>query len=219
MDILITDVTEMSGTNYCVAGWDVGGHRMVRPLPGGQYWTAELLTQHGIAPGVTIQVTPQGVPTGAFPHRTENTPIDVSSIKTASGGLSDWMGQTAPPASADLNTGFGEHLQWNSVWHGTKQGVHVSPDTQCNSLVAVRINRRHISFSEPFDTLKATLFDGSDNYQLTVSSRVLKEAWRKGGRSAVLRALPTGNVFHVRAGLARPYGNPQQCYAMLNGVL
>ena len=33
MEILITDVTEMSGNNYCVAGWDAANKRMVRPLP------------------------------------------------------------------------------------------------------------------------------------------------------------------------------------------
>ncbi len=27
MEILVTDVTEMSGTNYCVAGWDATNKR------------------------------------------------------------------------------------------------------------------------------------------------------------------------------------------------
>jgi hypothetical protein len=31
MDVLITDVTEMGGANYCVAGWDIAAKRMVRP--------------------------------------------------------------------------------------------------------------------------------------------------------------------------------------------
>jgi hypothetical protein len=48
MDILITDVTEMHASNYCVAGWDADGGRMIRPLPGGSNWTGHLLAAHGI---------------------------------------------------------------------------------------------------------------------------------------------------------------------------
>jgi hypothetical protein len=66
---------------------------------------------------------------------------------------------------------------------------------------------------------KATLDDGSDSCQFTVSSKVLKEAWRIGGLAAVNDALPTTEKFHIRVGLARPYDNPPKCYAMLNGVL
>ena len=51
MDILITDVTEMHASNYCVAGWDADGGRMIRPLPGGSNWTGHLLAAHGIQPG------------------------------------------------------------------------------------------------------------------------------------------------------------------------
>jgi hypothetical protein len=63
------------------------------------------------------------------------------------------------------------------------------------------------------------LDDGSAPYQFTVSSKVLKEAWRNGGLAAVNNALPARQEFHVRIGLARPFDNPPKCYAMLNGVL
>jgi hypothetical protein len=86
-------------------------------------------------------------------------------------------------------------------------------------LVAVRVPQANLSFSEDFGKLKAILNDGSDIYKLTVSSRVLKEAWRAGGLAAVNKVLPTRDAFHVRVGLARPYDNPPKCYAMLNGVL
>lgn len=32
MDILVTDVTEMNGGHYCVAGWCAATKRMVRPM-------------------------------------------------------------------------------------------------------------------------------------------------------------------------------------------
>ena len=219
MDLLITDVTEMGGGIYCVAGWDTAANRMVRPLPNGSNWSTALLAQHGIVAGTTIQLTPQGAGNGTFPHRTEDTVVDPASIQAANGVFSDWLGASAPQVAAELSTGFGGHLQWNSVWNGVRQGVHTLPRVQCSSLVAVRIPRASLSFSEAFGKLKATLNDGVASYQLTVSSKILKEAWRSGGLAAVNNALPMRNEFHIRVGLARPFDNPPKCYAMLNGVL
>jgi hypothetical protein len=118
-----------------------------------------------------------------------------------------------------LSTGFGGHLQWNKQWNGVKQGVYALPRVQCSSLVAVRVPKASLFFSEAFFKLKATLNDGSDSYQFTVSSKVLKEGWRAGGLDAVNNALPAREEFHIRVGLARPFGDPSKCYAMLNGVL
>jgi hypothetical protein len=219
MELLITDVTEMSGGQYCVAGWDVAAKRMVRPLPGGSNWPAALVAQHGIISGKLIRVQPQGRPNGIFPHRTEDTPIDVASIAASNGVFSAWLGASAPEVATDLNSGFGGNLRWNKVWAGVKQGVHTQPGTQCGSLVAVRVPKENLTFAKVFDTLKATLDYGSARYQLTVSSKVLKEAWRAGGLPAVNTVLPGRAEFHVRVGLARPYEDPPNCYAMLNGVL
>jgi hypothetical protein len=53
MDIVITEVTEMSSGNYCVAGWCPAQNRMVRPLPVGHNWSALQLEQYAIAPGAS----------------------------------------------------------------------------------------------------------------------------------------------------------------------
>jgi hypothetical protein len=219
MDILITDVTEMGQDNYCVAGWDTDGKRMVRPLPNGGNWTASLVTQHGIDAGTMISVEPRGKANGNYPHLTEDTRIDLASIKPSKGVFSDRLGESAPQVAASISAGFGGYLQWNKEWKGVKEGVYALPGARCSSLVAVRVPNANLAFSEAFGKLKATLNDGSDSYQLTVSSKVLKEAWRAGGLMAVNNALPTTEGFHVRVGLARPFGNPLRCYAMLNGVL
>lgn len=219
MDVLITDVTEMGGGNYCVAGWDIAAKRMVRPLPNGSNWATALIGQHGVAPGKLVRVTPHGASNGIFPHRTEDTPVDTASIAASNGVFSDWLGASAPQVAASLSAGFGGHLQWNKEWNGVKQGVHTQPGVQCSSLVAVRIPKDNLVFTESFGKLKATLNDGSDEYQLTVSSKVLKEAWRASGLAGVTNALPARDEFHVRVGLARSFDNPPKCYAMLNGVL
>lgn len=219
MDILITDVTEMHSGNYCVAGWNRQNQRMIRPLPAGANWTSALLVAHQIVPGVTIRVDPLGTANGAFPHRTEDTPVNRTSILRVGGTFSTWTGHAAPPTAPTLNEGFAGHVQWNSVWNGAKQGVHVGPGTQCSSLAAVCVPTGALSFEEAFGKLKATVFDGSDSYQLTVSSKRLKEAWRAGGLPQVDQMLPNRNILHLRIGLARAFGTPPKCYAMLNGVL
>lgn len=219
MELLITDVTEMGSGVYCVAGWEVAARRMVRPLPGGNNWAAALLGQHGIMPGKLIRVEPRGTPNGIFPHRTEDTSIDQTSIEPLNGIFSDWLGASAPQVAADLSTGFDGNLKCNKEWNGVKQGVHTLPRVQCSSLVAIRVPKANLSFSEAFSKLKVTINDGLDSYQLTVSSKVLKEAWRTGGLAAVTNALPRREEFHVRLGLARPFDSPPKCYAMLNGVL
>ena len=219
MDILITDVTEMGGGNYCVAGWDVDQNRMVRPLPDGSNWPAALLGQHGIVPGVTIAVARKGAATGIFPHKTEDTAIDPLTINTRGGLFTNWFGPNAPHLSASLSEGFDGNLDWNSIWNEVRQGVHLMPRTQCSSLVAVSVQSENLSFCEPFGSLKAILNDGDASYQLTVSSRKLKEAWRAGGLEGVNAALPNRSRYHIRVGLARPFDAPPKCYAMLNGVL
>ena len=212
MDVLITDVTEMHNANYCMGGWDAARNRMVRPLPNGRNWTAALLAQHRIVPGATIRVVPEGVPTGAFPHRTEDMPIDASVTAVLDGAFCNWLGAEAPTVSSNLDLGFEGHLRWNSEWGQTRQGVYVPAGTECRSLIAIRVGHTRISFLEDFDKLKAVVDDDTGRYKLIVSSRLLKEAWRQGGLLAVRGALPDRNAYCVRVGLARPFPNqPDKC--------
>jgi hypothetical protein len=143
--------------------------------------------------------------------------VDSSSIKASDRVFSDWLGRPAPQVASNLASGFAGQLRWNKEWNGVKEGVHVLPNVRCCSLVAVRIPNSALTLAEVFDKLKATLRDGSTGYQLTVSSKVLKEAWRKGGLPAANDALPARREFHVRVGLARPF--QAKCFAILNGVL
>jgi hypothetical protein len=111
-------------------------------------------------------------------------------------------------------------LQWNSEWNQTRQGVYVPAGTQCRSLVAIRVGHTRISFVEDLHKLRAVVHDDTARYKLTVSSRLLKEAWRQGGLLAVRGVLPNRNYYCVRVGLARPFANqPEKCYLMVNGVL
>jgi hypothetical protein len=97
MELLITDVTVMHGGNYCVAGWNAPEGKMIRPLPLGHHWSAALLAKHSVVPGSLIHVQPSGKPNSAFPHRTEDMPINPDMIRFVSAGFVDWTGPAAPP--------------------------------------------------------------------------------------------------------------------------
>jgi hypothetical protein len=106
MKILVTDVTEMHRGNYCVAGWCYETRVMVRPLPNGANWTAELLSNHRVTPGATIEFDANGQPNSANPHRKEDTPIDPSTIRLIAVGSGVWSGLDAPPVASTLSDAF-----------------------------------------------------------------------------------------------------------------
>jgi hypothetical protein len=219
MEILVTDVTEMSGSNYCVAGWDATKKRMVRPLPSGGHWPQALIAKYGIQPGTTLKANPTGAATGAFPHLTEDTPIDPTSISTSQ-SAPDWVGTDAPGVSTSISEAFSNSLKWNKIFGGVHQGVYVPKATQCSSLAAVNVRKANIFFSQPFGKLLAILDDGAARYQLSVSSHIYKKAWREGGVAKATAMLPNRSTFHVRVGLARDFeGQPNRCYLMVNGIL
>lgn len=219
MDILITEVTEMSPGTFCVAGWSNHGQRMVRPLPGGRNWSAALLAQAQVEPGATIRVIPGAAANGPFPHRTEDTPIDPARIVRVGQMFGDWLGANGPPFARSLNEGFGGALQYNRMFQNIRQSVFVAPNTESASLVAIRANRDTLTLTVAFDRLKAIIMDLNGRYALTVSSRALKEAFKQGGLAAARAALPQRQEYCLRIGLARPFQEPPKCFAMLNGVL
>jgi len=220
MEVLITDVTVMHGGNYCVAGWSADVTRIIRPLPSGHHWSEALVAKHNIVPGSLIRVQPSVKPNCAFPHKTEDTPIDPETIQLVTVGFKNWTGAAAPPTSSTIMEGFSGNVLWNSVWDNVRQGVYVLEGKQCASLAAIMVDRPRISLREDFGKLKAVVSDGQDQYKLTVSSRVLREAWEQGGLAAAEAALPTRAQLHVRVGLARTYQDePTKCYMMLNGAL
>lgn len=220
MQILITDVTEMGAGNYCVAGWCAATGRMVRPLPNGGNWPTGLLNNKGVAPGVTLDVTPLNhAGNGAHPHLTEDTLVDPVSAHVIQPGPINWFGVGAPPTAATVHDAFQGNVH-SRVWNGRHEGVYVSANTHTRSLWAVQVDRGQFQLVED-DKLKAHINDGQHTYVISVSSKVLKEAFRAGGLAGANAMLPAHGILHVRIGLARPWPAavyPDRCYAMINGV-
>lgn len=219
VDIRITDLTEMSPGNYCVAGWDSSAQRMVRPLPNGANWTADMLQQFGVVPGALLRLNAIGNANGEYPHLTEDTPIDLDGTTNIAADPMQWFGAEAPRVAATIAEAFEGQLQANSQFRGTNQGNYVARGTKTRSLWAVNVPRRNISFMTPFGSVKAVVVDASGSYQFAVSSKAIKEAWRNGGTAEIERLLPKAGQLHVRLGLARAYDDaPDRCYVMVNGI-
>ena len=219
VDIRVTDLTEMSAGNFCVAGWDPVGHRMIRPLPNGVNWTPARLQQLEVAPEAFLRLATSGNPNGEYPHSTEDTPIDIAASLNVPAPRMNWFGAGAPPTAATIADAFEGQLRSNNQFRGTNQGNFVPRGARTRSLWGVSVPRSHITFSTPFNSLKATIGDASGSYQLAVSSKSLKEAWRSGGVAQIERQLPKTGRLHVRVGLARAYGDaPDKCYVMVNGI-
>jgi hypothetical protein len=223
MKLLITDVTEMHQGNYCVAGWNPTSGSMVRPLPNGSNWTGAQLAKGGIQPGTTIEVTATGAQAGAYPHRTEDTPISVNSIKLIDAGPRAWFGAGAPPLTTTLAAAFQDHLRTTGIWDGAKKGAYVQEGSQIGSLSAVKISRANLEFFEDDyqgkKSLRAYVTDNDARYSLPVVAKNLRELYRAKGVAAVNKLLPKSGDLHVRVGLARAWsGQPGKCAVMINGV-
>lgn len=224
MRLLITEVTEMQGGNYCVAGWDPQAQRMVRPLPNGANWTAGLLRQFGVVPGASFDVVPTGQQhQSAFPHRTEDTPVNAAGIQLVHAGPIAWLVAGAPPTHATVDQAFGGHMAYSKLWNGAQQGSHVPENTQIGSLSAVRLQVADLTlFEDNYQgkpSLRAYLDDGNACYNLPVVAKNLREAYRLNGIGAAQRLLPVQGAIHVRLGLARAWaGQPGRCSLMINGI-
>lgn len=224
MRLIVTDVTEMHGGNYCVAGWDAHAPRMVRPLPNGANWTVGLLQQFAIAPGAVIDVTPTGHQhLSAFPHRIEDTPVSITSIQLIHPGPIAWFAANSPPTHSSVDQAFGGHLLYSRLWNGAQQGVHVLENTQIGSLNAVRVPVSGLTlFEDNYQgkrSLRAYLSDGHACYNLPVVAKSLREAYRLHGVPAAQGLLPNQGQVHVRLGLARAWaGQRGKCSLMINGA-
>lgn len=223
MDLLITDVTEMHAGNYCVAGWNPKTGSMVRPLPNGSNWTEAQLVKYDIQPGATIQATATGAQGGLYPHRTEDTPIDLDSVKLVNAGPKAWFGVGAPPVEKTLAAAFEDHLKTTGSWDGAKKGAYVQEGTEIGSLAAVSISRSNLEFFENDykgeKSLRAYVTDKDARYNLPVVAKNLRELYRSKGVEAVNKLLPKSGNLHVRVGLARAWKQqPDKCTVMINGV-
>ena len=226
--LFITEVTE-KGSLYCVAGWSPVAKRMVRPLPGGEYWSLQQLQlpKSGtfIRPGLKVQFSAADAsPTGDFPHRTENIIVDGKIKGIAEDSSFSWFGDGAPTVDASLEDAFQGSLRALSSSHGINKGVFVPAGSMLRSLIALEAEAESLSLIvDEKNRLRGRLADRKGTYNLAVVSKSICETWRVEGIDAVRSQLPRKGKLHVRVGLARPTARlgaelEDKCFLMINGV-
>lgn len=220
MRLLITEVTDMSAGNFCVAGWDAQQGTMIRPLPNGGNWTTALLARYDLQPGIEMDFVPAGRRhNGTFPHSTEDTVVDMHQISVAGRPVVDWFGPNSPARAATVQEAFEGNVKNSSEFRGRLQSIIVPPGTNCRSLWGIEISQRNIELITEFDKLKAVIDDGEEQYVLSVSGHALKEVYQAGGVNAATATLPDVDRLHVRLGLARAFpAKPNECFLMVNGI-
>ncbi len=226
IEILLTDVTEMHGEAYCLAGWDVSHRRMVRPVLAEGRWSAGLVRDRGIAQGRRLRFTPAARSAHAsLPHAREDTSVLPDDIATLPGPRPAWQGEGAPEVADNVMRAFDGLVLHAFVKQGTRRCAHVPEGSPTRSLAALRLPWSAVDVFEVTHRngdkrLRAILDDGDARYDLPVVSRALRTAYRDGGIAAVREILPVRGAMHVRLGLSRGCSeHPGKCFVMLNGIL
>jgi hypothetical protein len=114
-------------------------------------------------------------------------------------------------------------LQNTNEWNGVKKGCYVTEGTSTCSLSAVALFANSIDFFEDDyngkKSLRVHISDSKGKYNLPVSSKALRDLYRKCGVAALNQGLPGHQAVHIRVGLARAWdGQPGRCFIMVNGV-
>ncbi|MDP3739035.1 MAG: hypothetical protein Q8R02_16695 [Hyphomonadaceae bacterium] len=222
MKLAITEVTNMRESRRCVGAWNVDTGRMVRPLPNGENWTKALIDKFSIAAGTIIECEAKGRHVSSYPHKTEDTPIDASSVKYLKHKFTEWSGANAPTSRARVSTAFLNNVVFGSEFSGFKK-AYVPEGTKCSSLVGLRLDRINLAFYDgKYDgksKLRARVTDAEAQYDFSVGCTELQAEWRRGGFDRLTKILPKKGILHCRLGLVRAFAQQaDKCYIQLNGI-
>lgn len=219
--VLITEVTRMSGGQVCVAGIDIQSGVMVRPLmPDGSNWDERAWVDenfHQVGNLLSFRPAIAGHP--AYPHATEDFRVaHVTLLATSS--------------SAELYAACVETADGNidDIFDGQLiDGKYVVADSPCRSLGCVLVNEGKIRVSAPFGSKVQVSYrdDCGTWHNLSVT-----ELWTKnqgapevGAEALAERLNVRGGAVALRLGLARAWDggdqgfDPKRCYLQLNGLI
>lgn len=229
MPVLISEVTRMSRGNYCVAGWDIHGQRMVRPLQvTGANWTLTQIPSI-FSVGRLVNCIPSEIRASIYPHAMEDLRLSVLPEVLCVFDEPNTYSLLLPTCFRSVSQIFNSPLI---------EGKYIIEGTQCRSLGGLRIPRERVRFMEDGYGKLRLEFTDIDNtpYRLKVtcdklihffsSSDVDAEpyfgvseanAWLEVNR-------PNAEII-LRIGLARGWSGPdddwrpRRCYAQLNGIV
>ncbi len=218
--ILITEVTRMTGDKVCVAGLDVATGKMVRPLkPDGSNWEeAEWVQTDYLRVGNIVGLTPASPSASShFPHATEDFRCShVTGLAVAT--PTQLYHACVESADPDIDTLFANQVVG---------GKYVVDGTRCRSLGCVMVDAASLRLEVPFDKVQVSWQDAAGAWHnLSVTELPIRSPDADVGlrllRARLLHV--TGDVA-LRIGLARGWNggaanhNPLRCYLQLNGLI
>ena len=214
MEVVITDVTNMSKGFYCVAGWSQNEQRMIRPLNdifGHQHWSDDLVHKDLLHPGNQIEICPSiKVSQRKLPHRIEDTylrgrPTLIKKLDFKE--LTTIVSDSVYPSLTQL---FGEELVDQKYIHA---------GCGLRSLGGLVVSPKNVSFEKKYGNYYCKFLDNDKTtYTFKITSKFIND-------NGLSELLVSKTDLHIRIGLANPWNGPvgqdwypSRCYAMVNGI-
>lgn len=214
VQILVTEVTRMSGKTICVAGIRLDDGRCVRPLKwNGNNWTADKvpsLFQVGALIDGTIR--PAQVP-GALPHRREDLRLSADPTRVGSATQTETYDTLLALAKSSVQAGLGI---------APENSTYVVEGTDCASLFGMRVRANKIVVERTrYETGKVkTRARVGDDYNFPVTAFDQFTDAAAESLRGTLRSIGNAQII-LRCGLARPWPKhtPRRCYIQINGFI
>lgn len=220
--VLITEVTRMSGGLVCVAAIDIHAGTMVRPLQGdGSNWEEAKWVAGGyMLVGNILSLAPAASGNPDYPHATED--FRVASVRSlGSSSAAELYEACKETADGSIEAIFGGALT---------EGKYVVAGSQCRSLGCIMLSRGALKASEYYNKVQVSYKDSSGSWHnLPVTELATKNAGDAAtGATALAARLKKANFFKpiaLRIGLARAWDggeqgySPKRCYVQLNGII
>jgi len=217
--LFITDITDY-GNQRCIAGWDVGRGKMIRPEPApGSFWPVGAVGPHAqfeLGALVEFDACVPKTPTG-YPHQTEDRVVTGASRRLRILTTSERRQILDETLSANLDDLYEGNLQVENRRGFVPLGVN------CRSLGAVEVAAAEVRIFEDTDwgkkRLRCQMQHGGSMIMPTVTSTLIRQRYRDEGIMAVLRQLAPARTLHLRVGLARAFPQkPDRCYIQVNDI-
>jgi hypothetical protein len=205
-EILILDVTAMSGDNVCVAGIDLDSKQTIR-LNEPQPMRERLTAIGGLTPGELIAVDVEPLAHVTPPHVEDHVwnPRSVEKLRRMDNA--EILSAIRSTASRSLEEALGE-----PVTHGRKRNSAWAPGVGARSLATLRV--RYVRFEQDDrGAIRAALRDDAEEYwgwiplqDLVVREhRMSSNCCEEGNLLTHVRSDFEANACLIRVGLTRPF--------------
>ncbi|MDR6129082.1 dual OB domain-containing protein [Sphingomonas sp. SORGH_AS_0438] len=220
--IVITEVTRMTGGMVCVAGLDIHSGAMIRPLqPDGRNWEqSKWVDKDYMVVGNILSLVPAAAGSSAYPHASEDYRVKtVRRLGTASND--DLYIACRDNSDSDADSVFDNQIN---------DEKYVVAGTKCRSLGCIMVSHSKLKASVFYDKIQVSYRDSQGSWHnfpvtdLTAkSSKSLEE-----GAASLNERISMSSYFKpvaLRLGLSRAWKgknneyNPMRCYVQLNGII